>query len=171
MEKLHEWFQENQRSFPWRQAPTPYQVWISEVMLQQTRAIVVIDYFNRWMKAFPDIFSLTRATLEEVIKAWEGLGYYSRARNMHKAAELIVKRWNGQLPDQREDLEDIPGLGPYTIGAILAFGFHQKAVALDGNVLRVLSRYFCIEENICTARVRQGGIARAVQAAPGSCAA
>lgn len=149
MEELHDWFHQNQREFPWRINPTPYAVWISEVMLQQTRASVVIVYFERWMELFPDVLALAEAPIEKVIKAWEGLGYYSRARNLHKGAQQIVEKWGGKIPSTRAELETIHGLGPYTVGAILSFGFKQRAAAVDGNVTRVLSRYLLIEENVC----------------------
>jgi A/G-specific adenine glycosylase len=149
MKELHDWFLENQRSFPWRENPNPYRVWVSEVMLQQTRAIVVVPYFERWMALFPDVAALAAAPLEKVIKVWEGLGYYSRARNLHKGACQVMELFNGVIPGRREDLESIRGLGPYTVGAILSFGFRQRAAAVDGNVTRVLSRLFLIEENVC----------------------
>lgn len=148
MRELNEWFLQNRRDFPWRQDPTPYKVWISEVMLQQTRAAVVVPYFERWMALFPDVSALAGASLERVIKAWEGLGYYSRARNLHQGARQIMERFGGEIPSHRSDLESIQGLGPYTVGAILSFGFKQRAVAVDGNVTRVLSRLFCLEENV-----------------------
>lgn len=146
--ELHEWFQENRRDFPWRLKKTPYRVLVSEIMLQQTRSSVVIDYFERWMKQFPTIEALAVAKIEEVIKAWEGLGYYSRARNLHAAALQIVEEFGGEIPDTSEALAKIRGLGPYTIGALLSFGFQKKAIAIDGNVARVLARYFLVEENI-----------------------
>jgi len=149
MKELHDWFQENKRDFPWRVERTPYRVWISEVMLQQTRAAVVIPYFLRWMALFPNVKSLAEASLESVIKAWEGLGYYSRARNLHAAAKQISEQFCGEFPFDRKELETIRGLGPYTIGAILSFGFRKRAAAVDGNTTRVLSRYFCVEENVC----------------------
>jgi A/G-specific adenine glycosylase len=155
MEELHTWFKNNQRSFPWREERTPYKVWVSEVMLQQTRASVVIPYFLQWMERCPDVAALAAASVDEVIKAWEGLGYYSRARNLHKGARQIVSDFHGVIPDSREELKRISGLGPYTIGAILSFGFQKKAAAVDGNVARVLSRYFAIDENICRPKVRK----------------
>lgn len=148
MRKLHAWFEENRREFPWREDPSPYRVWISEVMLQQTRASVVIPYFERWMALFPNVEGLAAAPIEKVIKAWEGLGYYSRARNLHAGAQQIVEQFGGQIPSEREALASIRGLGPYTVGAILSFGFRKRAAAIDGNVMRVLTRYLCIEENI-----------------------
>jgi A/G-specific adenine glycosylase len=155
MKELHAWFKENQRSFPWREERTPYRVWISEVMLQQTRASVVVPYFLRWIQQFPDVTALAAASLEEVIKAWEGLGYYSRARNLHKGARQIVAHFGGKIPDSKKELDMICGLGPYTIGAIMSFGFQKRAAAVDGNVARVMSRYFAMEENISRAKVRQ----------------
>jgi A/G-specific adenine glycosylase len=124
-------------------------------MLQQTRASVVVPYFLHWMERFPNVRALAKASVEEVIKAWEGLGYYSRARNLHKGAQQIVSQFEGKIPDSKEALETISGLGPYTIGAILSFGFQKLAAAVDGNVARVVSRYFAIEENICSLRVRK----------------
>jgi len=153
---LKNWFLMHQRDLPWRNNPTPYQVWISEVMLQQTQVAVVIGYFQRWMSRFPTIQSISEASLEEVIKMWEGLGYYSRARCIHRAARYLVQVHGGELPASRKELETIPGLGPYTVGAILSFAFHQKAAAVDGNVLRVLARYTGLEEDISLQKTRQG---------------
>lgn len=146
--RLKQWFLETRRDLPWRHQPTPYAVWISEMMLQQTQVAVVIPYFLRWMERFPTIESLANASLDTVIKEWEGLGYYSRARYLHEGAKKIVSDFQGQLPNQEIQLKAIKGLGPYTIGAILSFAFHQKKAAVDGNVLRVLARYFQIEEDI-----------------------
>lgn len=155
IEKLHLWFEANKRDFPWREERTPYKVWVSEVMLQQTRASVVIPYFIRWMAQFPDIKSLAEAPLDKVMKAWEGLGYYSRARCLHEGAKEICSRFGAIIPSSREELASIQGLGPYTTGAILSFGFHKRAPAVDGNVVRVLSRYFLIEEIVSRAAVKR----------------
>ena len=145
---LKNWFIDEKRDLPWRNNPSPYQVWISEVMLQQTQVSVVIPYFERWMQHFPTIHHLAIASVEEVIKIWEGLGYYSRARNIHEAAKYIVEKHEGNLPQSKEELSKIKGLGPYTVGAIQSFAFKMKAAAVDGNVVRVLSRYFLIEDDI-----------------------
>ena len=145
---LIDWFRNQKRDLPWRHNPHPYPVWVSEVMLQQTQVAVVIPYFQRWMQQFPTIKSLANAPLEDVIKAWEGLGYYSRARNLHAGAQYVVKHFGGELPNTVEGLSQIKGLGPYTIGAILSFAFKQKIAAVDGNVIRVLTRFFQIEEDI-----------------------
>lgn len=147
MRALKEWFLKEQRDLPWRQDRAPYRVWISEVMLQQTQVAVVIPYFHRWMQKFPTLESLAQATEEEVIKQWEGLGYYSRARNLHKAARLILEKHGGIIPSQPEELEELPGFGPYTVGAVLSFAFGKKAPAVDGNVVRVLSRYFASSQD------------------------
>lgn len=152
---LESWFKEHRRDFPWRHNPTPYRVWISEVMLQQTRASVVISYFLRWMEKFPNVKALYRAPKEEVIKAWEGLGYYSRARAIHEAASQIVEEFGGEIPDTEEALSRLKGFGPYTVGAVLSFAFHKKSPAVDGNVLRVISRLFFIEEDITLKQTRK----------------
>ena len=146
-QSLKAWFLQNKRSFPWRDSPTPYAVWVSEVMLQQTRASVVVTYFGKWMKRFPTLSSLAKAPLEDVFKVWEGLGYYSRARNLHKGA-IQIEQKGGELPSTLNELLQISGIGPYTAGAILSFAFHQKAAAIDGNVERVVSRYVGLEGDL-----------------------
>ena len=145
---LEKWFLENKRDFPWRTNTNPYFVWISEVMLQQTRANVVIPYFLKWISLFPNVKALAKANIQQIIKAWEGLGYYSRARNLHEGAKELQKKFDGKIPSTKKDLLSIKGIGPYTSEAILAFGFHKRASPVDGNVLRVLSRYFLIEKDI-----------------------
>jgi A/G-specific adenine glycosylase len=162
MQNVIDWFLKIQRDFPWRKEKTPYRVWVSEVMLQQTRATVVIPYFERWMKKFPTLNDLAKAKQEDVIKAWEGLGYYSRARNLHAGAVEVLERFQGALPDSKEELLSIKGIGPYTAGAILSFAFEKKAAAIDGNVTRVLSRFFAtnqkkeIEEKLLQALPDEG---------------
>jgi A/G-specific adenine glycosylase len=146
--KLKNWFSANKRDLPWRNTSDPYAIWISEIMLQQTRVNVVIPYFFRWMERFPTVHDLASASLEEVIKEWEGLGYYSRARNLHEGAKWVVNQCNGQIPNTEEELCKIKGLGPYTVGAILSFAFHKRASAVDGNVIRVLTRIFGIDKDI-----------------------
>lgn len=146
--RLKNWFILKKRDLPWRQNCDPYAIWISEVMLQQTQVVVVIPYFLNWMERFPTIHHLAQASNDEVIKAWEGLGYYSRVRHLHQASKLIVNSFNGEIPSTEEELIKIKGMGPYTIGAILSFAFHQKKAAVDGNVIRVLTRYLGIEEDV-----------------------
>lgn len=152
LDRLKAWFQEKKRDLPWRNSPTPYAVWISEVMLQQTQVSVVVPYFQRWMLRFPTIQSLAKAPQEEVLKLWEGLGYYSRARQLLEGAKTICSRFNGDLPETEEGLRQIKGLGPYTIGAIRSFAFRKKATAIDGNVLRVITRYCEIKESVSKAK-------------------
>jgi A/G-specific adenine glycosylase len=148
LEPLRHWFSNQKRDLPWRDTPTPYAVFISEIMLQQTQVAVVIPYFLRWMERFPNFQTLADSKEEEVLKLWEGLGYYSRARNLHKGAKHISDKWGGVMPKEEVHLKEIPGVGPYTVGAIRAFAFREKAAAVDGNVMRVLSRLFAIREDI-----------------------
>lgn len=145
---LKQWFLAHKRALPWREDITPYRVWISEVMLQQTQADVVIPYFLRWMERFPTVESLANASLEEVIKMWEGLGYYSRARNLYAGAKQIIGEFGGKIPNTSSELFKIKGLGPYTVGAILNFAFHQKMAALDGNAIRVLARLLNFQNDL-----------------------
>jgi A/G-specific adenine glycosylase len=153
--RLQEWFLREKRCLPWREDPSPYKVWISEVMLQQTRVSVVIDYFDRWMKKYPSIEALSRATEDQVMKMWEGLGYYNRARNLLKAARYFTEHHEGKIPKDAKALSCAPGFGPYTVGAVLSFAFHKKAPAIDGNVARVMSRYLALEENIDAVKTRK----------------
>lgn len=128
------------RPLPWREERTPYRVLVSEVMLQQTRVDTVIPYYHRWLQRFPDARALADAPLDDVLKAWEGLGYYSRARNLHRAAREITERYDGELPDSAADLRSLPGVGEYTAGAVASIAFSRPEPAVDGNVRRVLSR-------------------------------
>ena len=137
---LLDWYAANARSLPWRGHPHAYAVWVSEIMLQQTRVETVIPYFTRWMELFPTLPVLAQASEQQVLQVWEGLGYYSRARNLHRAARLVVERHNGQLPFSRTALETLPGIGRYTSGAIASIAFGQDEATLDGNIRRVLAR-------------------------------
>lgn len=145
---LMQWFEDEKRPLPWRLNPTPYTVWVSEIMLQQTQVAVVVPYFHRWMELFPTVEALAKAPLDVVIKCWEGLGYYARARALHSGAQYVLENFKGVLPSSAEELKKIKGIGPYTVGAILSFAFKQKAAAVDGNVIRVLTRYFQIADDI-----------------------
>jgi len=140
---LQEWFLTNRRDLPWRRDPSPYRVWVSEVMLQQTQVSVVIPYFERWMAAFPTLKALAGAPLDKVLKLWEGLGYYSRAKNLHSGAQQILQAFGGEFP---EDPTLIKGIGRYTAGAIRSFARHERSAAVDGNVKRVLCRLYGLEE-------------------------
>lgn len=142
------WFSDNARPLPWRQQYLPYQVWVSEIMLQQTQAERGVVYFKRWVARFPDATSLAAASEEEVLKCWEGLGYYSRARNLHAAAKRLVQVYGGELPETLSALEALPGIGKYTARAILSIGFRQDYPVVDGNVERLFSRLFAIDEPV-----------------------
>lgn len=137
---LLDWYNENKRNLPWRNNPTPYQVWISEIMLQQTRAEAVKNYYARFLDAMPTIDDLANADEDVCLKLWQGLGYYSRVKNLHKGAQSLVKQHNGFLPNTYSDLIKVPGIGDYTANAILAFSFHQPTIAVDGNLFRVYAR-------------------------------
>ena len=144
--RLFNWYRVHARSMPWRDHPDPYAVWVSEIMLQQTRVEAVIPYFERWMKLFPTIGELAEATEQDVLKAWEGLGYYSRARNLHNAARIIVDKHGGELPRDLNQLGKLPGIGRYTVGAIASIAFGIDEPALDGNLRRVYARLFDVAE-------------------------
>jgi A/G-specific adenine glycosylase len=146
--QLLAWFAANKRDLPWRRdAHDPYRVWISETLLQQTQVATVIPYYERFLARFPTVESLASAPLDDVLKAWEGAGYYARARNLHRAAQEIVSQFNGSIPDLVEDLLSLPGIGRYTAGAVASIAYHRDAPVLDGNVIRVLCRYFRIESD------------------------
>ena len=145
--KLLAWYDKSKRNLPWRRTKDPYCIWVSEVMLQQTQVKTVLPYYERWINALPTIEKLAGASERKVLKLWEGLGYYSRARNLKKAAIIIVKEMNGIIPNNIEDLKILPGIGRYTAGAIASIAFGLKAPVLDGNVKRVISRLFCMNEN------------------------
>ncbi len=140
---LLDWYALNARSLPWRsEQPDPYQVWVSEIMLQQTRVDTVGPYFQRWMEQFPSLAVLAQADEQKVLRAWEGLGYYSRARNLHTAAQIVLAEFGGRLPEERSELEKLPGIGRYTAGAIASIAFGHDEPALDGNLRRVAARVF-----------------------------
>ncbi len=144
---LLRWFDKHGRKhLPWQENKTPYRVWISEIMLQQTQVNTVIPYFLRFMQRFPDLISLANAEQDDVLHLWAGLGYYSRARNLHHAAKMIMQDFKGQLPDTLDALKQLPGIGESTAGAILAIAFNQQATILDGNVKRVLARFHGITD-------------------------
>jgi A/G-specific adenine glycosylase len=146
---LLRWFSRHKRDLPWRIEPRdPYRVWLAEVMLQQTQVGTVIPYYERWLQRFPTLQALANAPLDDVLKQWEGLGYYSRARNMHRAAQMVLRDYGGQIPSDVEGLLKLPGIGRNTAGAISSLAFHQDAPILDGNVIRVLARVFGISTDV-----------------------
>lgn len=151
---LLEWYDANRRELPWRKTPEPYAVWVSEIMAQQTQIDRVVGYYDRWMKRFPDVNSLACAHEEDVLKHWEGLGYYSRARNMLKAAIVIVQGHGGEFPTDYADIRGLPGIGEYTAGAITSIAFGQPEPAVDANVLRVFARLLNMEESVRGAKGR-----------------
>ena len=140
--KILRWYAQHGRDLPWRRTKNPYAIWVSEIMLQQTQVETVLPYYRRFLSRFPTVHSLARASLEEVLKAWENMGYYSRARHLHEAAKVIVKRWKGEIPSSLEGLLQLPGVGPYTAGAVASIACGLSVPAVDGNVQRVLSRLF-----------------------------
>ena len=142
--RLLQWFKKQGRDLPWRRTRNPYRIWISEIMLQQTQVDTVIPYYQRFLKAFPTVEVLAKAALLRVLKMWEGLGYYSRARHLHQAAKRIVGQFNGRIPDRLDELLSLPGIGRYTAGAILSIAHNKEAPILDGNVKRVLSRVYAV---------------------------
>lgn len=143
-EKLLDWYEKNGRELPWRVKGgahhNPYEVWISEIMLQQTTVKTVLPYYERFLNRFPDVFSLAAAPLDDVLILWQGLGYYTRARKLHECAKELVEKYNGQFPPDRKLLQKLPGIGPYTSASIMAFGYNLPEAVIDGNVIRVLTR-------------------------------
>lgn len=152
---LIEWFEKEQRDLPWRQDQDPYKVWVSEIMLQQTRVDTVIPYFENFVSKFPTIEDLAEAEEEKVLKAWEGLGYYSRVRNLHAAVKEVAQEYDGKVPNTVEEISSLKGVGPYTTGAILSIAYGIPEPAVDGNVMRVLSRILSVWDDIAKPKTRQ----------------
>ena len=152
---LLRWYAQEGRRLPWREHITPYRTWVSEIMLQQTRVEAVIPYFERFITTFPSLRDLAEADDDLLHKMWEGLGYYSRVRNMKKCAQVCVERHDGELPHTRDALLELPGIGPYTAGAIASIACNERVCAVDGNVLRVFSRILCSEEDISAASAKK----------------
>lgn len=154
-EDLIGWFENEMRDLPWRKDQDPYKVWVSEIMLQQTRVDTVIPYFTRFLDKFPTIEALATADEDKVLKAWEGLGYYSRVRNLQSAVKEVHEKYDGKVPDQPEAISSLKGVGPYTAGAILSIAYGKPEPAVDGNVMRVLSRILLIWEDIAKSSSRK----------------
>jgi len=144
-QRLIKWYQKNQRQLPWRQTSNPFYIWISEVMLQQTQVKTVIPYYLKFLDRFPDIESLARADMQAVLKIWEGLGYYARARNLHRAAKIVLESYGGEVPAAQQEFRKLPGVGPYIASAVLSIAYRLPYGVVDGNVKRVLSRLFLID--------------------------
>lgn len=154
--RLLEWYDVHKRDLPWRRSRNPYYIWISEVMLQQTRVETVIPYYHRFLDRFPTVEALADAPEEQVLKAWEGLGYYSRARNLQAAVREVKESYGGRVPDSKEEISSLKGVGPYTAGAVLSIAYNKPEPAVDGNVMRVLSRYFLLRDDIAKPSTRIG---------------
>lgn len=146
--RLLEWYRPNKRELPWRRARDPYRVWVSEIMLQQTQVKTVLPYFDRFLRAYPTLEALARAEESEILAQWSGLGYYNRARNLYRAAQIVCEKHRGRFPARYEDAIALPGVGRYTAGAVLSIAYGQPLPVLDGNVRRVLARYLKIEEEL-----------------------
>jgi len=152
---LLQWYLQNKRDLPWRKTTDAYPIWLSEIMLQQTRVAQGMPYFLSFMERFPTVFDLAKADEEQVLKLWQGLGYYSRARNMHITAQIIASEFNGNFPNNYADLIQLKGIGDYTAAAIASFAFNEVVPVVDGNVFRVLSRYFNVETDISSATAKK----------------
>jgi A/G-specific adenine glycosylase len=155
LRKLVDWYHRHRREMPWRSTRDPYLVWISEILLQQTQVETVRPYFFRFVRAFPTMEALASAPVDKVLKAWEGCGYYARARNLHRAAQIVVHDYAGQLPRTAQELRKLPGIGPYTAAAIASIVYGEPVLALDGNIERVLARVLCEQRSIKTTAVRK----------------
>jgi len=155
VEPLLAWYDEHKRDLPWRRTKAPYAVWVSEIMLQQTRVAAVLPYYERWMRELPDVSALAEVDEERLMKLWQGLGYYSRARNLRKAAQMIVSDFGGVFPSDYETLLRLPGVGEYTAAAVASISFGEKVSAVDGNLLRVTARVENIRDNILDGKVKK----------------
>lgn len=153
-DRLLTWYRRHHRTLPWRATDDPYRIWVAEIMLQQTQVNTVLPYYERFLARFPTVRDLAEAPLDEVLKQWAGLGYYARARHLHRAAQVIVSHYHGEMPRDLPSLLSLPGVGRYTAGAICSIAFNEKAPILDGNITRVLARVFCLEGEVRSAAVQ-----------------
>ncbi len=169
--QLVEWFRANKRPLPWRQTKHWYPVFLSEFLLQQTQVIQALPYYKNFIKRFPTVFDLAKAQEDELLQMWSGLGYYSRARHLLKAAQVIVQQFNGTFPQNRQQALQLPGIGPYTAAAILSIAFNQPLVVVDGNVLRVIARFFALKQDIRKAATKKAIEQHALQLMPAKQAA
>ncbi len=163
---LLRWYDRTRRELPWRETRDPYAIWVSEVMLQQTQVKTVIPYFQRWLARFPGVRELSRAEEADVLHAWQGLGYYSRARALKRAAELVVERHGGRLPSKSSELTALPGIGPYSAGAIASIAYGERVPVVDGNVIRVLTRVFALRGDPAKAPLKRELWRRAEELVP-----
>ena len=149
------WYDKNKRILPWREDKNPYRIWVSEIMLQQTRVEAVKPYFDRFVRRLPDVESLARVEEEELLKLWEGLGYYNRVKNMQKAARIIMEKYTGEMPSEYELLLELPGIGSYTAGAVASIAFKRPVVAVDGNVLRIITRLTADDTDVLSEKFKK----------------
>ena len=163
---LVSWYLQNKRDLPWRNTTNPYFIWLSEIMLQQTRVAQGLPYFLKFTEHFPTVFDLANADEEEVLKLWQGLGYYSRARNLHKTAQIVAHNFGGRFPDNNKELLQLKGIGEYTAAAIASFSYNEDVAVVDGNVYRVLARYFDIETDISSSSAKKEFTALAQELLP-----
>lgn len=152
---LLSWYEEVKRDLPWRRTNNPYYIWVSEVMLQQTRVDTVIPYYERFITRFPTMEKLAKANEDELLKMWEGLGYYSRVRNLQTGVKEVIEKYGGEVPETRKEIQSLKGVGPYTAGAVLSIAFGVPEHAVDGNVMRVISRLYQIEDDITVSRTKK----------------
>ena len=152
---LLSWYQQNKRDLPWRHTTDPYKVWLSEIILQQTRVAQGMPYYEKFVANFPTVFDLAAADEQQVLRLWQGLGYYSRARNLHSCAKMVVEEYGGEFPETAAELQKLKGIGEYTAAAIASFCFKEAAPVLDGNVFRVVARYFGLDHNIADAKSKK----------------
>lgn len=150
--QLIQWYEDHKRNLPWRHTQDPYKIWLSEIILQQTRVQQGLPYYEKFLENFPTVKDFANAEIDKILHLWQGLGYYSRARNMHIAALEVMEKWDGKFPDNYKDLLTLKGVGKYTAAAIASFGFQEKVATVDGNVYRVLSRIFNIQEDIASGK-------------------
>ena len=151
-EKIISWYDKNKRDLPWRETKDPYLIWLSEIILQQTRVNQGLPYYDKFVTKFPSVFHLAKADISEILRVWQGLGYYSRARNLHKCAKMIVENYRGSFPTSYKELLKLPGIGPYTAAAIASIVFNERVGVVDGNVFRVLARVFGMSDDISSSK-------------------
>ena len=154
-EDLLRWYQENARKLVFRQKKEAYSIWVSEIMAQQTRIEAMLPYYERFMARYPDLNSLAQAHEDDLVKIWQGLGYYNRVKNMKKCAAYCVENYHGQFPQTKKELSKLPGIGDYTAGAIASIAFDEKVSAVDGNVIRVFSRLYHITEDVSQTKIKK----------------
>lgn len=154
-ERIIQWYEENKRSLPWRTTRDPYKIWLSEIILQQTRIAQGLPYYEKFIQNYPDVFSLARAPQKQILRLWQGLGYYTRARNLHACAQVVVKEYGGVFPSTYHQLLTLPGIGSYTAAAIASIAFHEPVAVVDGNVFRVLARIWGIDQDINSPKTKE----------------